>query len=161
MPMREWYKSLIAAKRHWSPALVVLAYFSGSIPAIADYGQAKQHFDGLEVDTRIEMTLGLIATGDFDGLLNFGFTKRYYDAVTSFERREGLVVDGELNASEYTILNSRANEFYGPMGLRYYYHPTAQSKLFVPRRMFESEFRTSHGMSFERSDENLSLGFVY
>jgi hypothetical protein len=36
-------------------------------PTFADHDAARQQFDSLDSDTRISITLGLIATGDFTG----------------------------------------------------------------------------------------------
>lgn len=134
--MRELFRWPRFPIKPLAAAAAVLAYLNNGTMVFADYNDAKRQFDRLDIDTRIEMTLGLIATGDFDGLLDFGFTKRYFNAVTSFERREGLAIDGILNPNEIERLNARANEFYGPLGLRYYHHPSTRSKLFVPRRLF-------------------------
>jgi serine protease Do len=131
-----------------------------NVKAWAEYDQAKIYFDNLDNDTKISITLGLIATGDFDGLLDYGFTKHFYKAVNSFKSREGLAADGELSYSELKLLNDRAGNFYRTLGLRYYLHPDTKSELFVPRLAFDTETRTPHGFSFERNDKNLSLSFV-
>ncbi len=141
-----------------------LAFFVGTgfftLPACADYDRAKQHFDSLDADSRISITLGLIATGDYVGLLDFGFTKRYYNSVLAFERRENLTVDGSLETWELARLNLIANPFYGALGIRYYTHPVAGSKLLVPRLAFDTEQQTEYGIAFERKDRGLSLSFV-
>ena len=129
-------------------------------PAHADYAEARAHFDRMRPDDQVAMTLGLIATGDYVGLLDFGFTRRYYGAVLGFERREGLTPDGMLDAAETQRLENRANGFYAGLGLKFFTHPTAGSRLFVPRGLFDAENRTDHGYAFERSDKNLSLSFV-
>ena len=133
------------------------ALFSNS--ALADYQQAKNYFDGQDIDTKISITLSLIGTGDFDGLLDYGFTKRLYKAVNAFKAREGLATDGILKKSEIEMLSGRATPFFGALGLQYYSHPITGSKLFVPRSVFDVQATTSHGLAFERNDSNLSLSF--
>jgi serine protease Do len=128
--------------------------------ANAEYSQAKSNFDSFDSDTKISIAISLIATGDFDGLLDYGFTKRLYNAVNKFKAREGLEADGELSSEQITLLRDRAASFYDKLGLKYYNHPETNSKLFVPRSAFDTEMRTPHGFSFERHDKNLSLSFV-
>ena len=137
--------------------LTVFGLLSSS--ALADYQQAKGQFDGLDLDSKISITLGLIGTGDFDGLFYYGFTKRLYKAVNAFKAREGLSTDGILDKSEIKLLSSKANPFLGSLGLKFYSHPTFISKLFVPRSAFDTETTTQHGFAFERDDSNLSLSF--
>lgn len=160
---------MIAAPKHGSRgfgnaaaclAAAVCLSMTQAIPARADYEGAKIHFDSLDADSQRLIGLGLIGTGDFAGLLDQGFTKRFYQALTRFQRREGFAPDGELNDDEAERLKSRSAEFYDPLGLRYYDHPDAASKLFVPRLAFDSETRTPRGMAFERDDKSLSLSFV-
>ena len=127
--------------------------------ALADYQQAKGYFDGLDLDSKVSITLGLIGTGDFDGLLDYGFTRRFYKAVNAFKAREGLETNGVLEKSEITLLSNRSNPFFEALGLKFYSHPTTTSKLFVPRSAFDTETTTPHGLAFERNDSNLSLSF--
>ena len=138
----------------------VLTYFALiSNSALADYQQAKSYFDSLDTDAKISITLSLIGTGDFDGLLDYGFTKRMYRAVNAFKAREGLASDGILMKSEIDLLSSKAGPFFEALGLQYYSHPITTSKLFVPRSVFDSQITTSRGFAFERNDNNLSLSF--
>lgn len=95
------------------PIVAAFLFLNFSIvPAQADYERAKMHFDNLDAVTQSWIGLGLIATGDFDGLTEFGFTKRFYNAVTAFQMREGFVPDGELDTGELTQLKEKWAEFY-------------------------------------------------
>lgn len=150
----------ISKLRGISACVAVLTFFTlFSHSALADYQQAKNYFDAQDTDTKISITLGLIGTGDFDGLLDYGFTKRLFKAVNSFKVREGLTTDGILRNSEIDLLSTRATPFFGALGLQYYSHPITGSKLFVPRSVFDLETTNSHGLAFERNDSNLSLSF--
>ncbi len=72
--------------RRTATAIAAAAFFVlFSNSALADYQQAKNYFDGLDTDTKISITISLIGTGDFDGLLDYGFTKRLYKAVNAFK----------------------------------------------------------------------------
>ena len=85
----------------------------------AEFGEAKRHFESLTNDERITETLGLIATGDFQGLLGFGFTKYYYGAVTAFQSRSGYAQNGILTPEERAKLEETANPFYEGLQAQY------------------------------------------
>ena len=153
------------ASRSSGKATILVAaaiYFSIShiVPALAGYEHAKAHFDNLDADSRFEIGLGLIATGDFKGMLESGFTRQLYDALTKFQIRERFTPDGELDGAEFDLLKSRSAKFYDSLGFRYYDHPDAASRLIVPRLAFDSETRTPRGLAFERDNKSLSLSFV-
>ena len=152
----------LVSRKFYGALVLTLALAALTIaqPAHADYSSAKRRFDSLPSDERISITLGLIATGDFNGLLDFGFTKRFYNAVRAFERREELKPDGELESWESARLHAKANEFYAPLGVISVAHPISGSKILLPRTLFDTEERTGHGFAYERRDKNLSLSFV-
>jgi hypothetical protein len=131
-----------------------------SLPVAADYSSAKGHFDRLSARQQVDLALDLIATGDFDGLLDFGFTRRLYAATRKFEQREGLTVDGILQDPELKRLREKAEAFYADLGATYYSHPAAASKLLVPRKLFDHEKRDRGGILFTRDDRNLSLSYI-
>ena len=137
--------------------LAVLSIFSNN--ALAEYPEAKNYFESLEKDSQISITLGLIGTGDFDGLYGYGFTKRMYRAVNAFKAREGLTANGLLAKAEIELLTRRATQFFGSLGLKTYSHPVTHSQLFIPRSIFDTEITTSRGFAFERYDKNISLSF--
>ena len=128
--------------------------------AAADYPAGKARFDRFTPDQQTALTLALIATGDFEGLAEHGFTRRFYDAVRRFERREGYPADGILEEDEIARLTALADRFYERLGNRYYTHPRTGAKLLVPRKLFDSERNTEDGMLFDRDDGMLSLSFV-
>jgi hypothetical protein len=152
--------SRAAGKAATLVAAAVYLSITRIVPAWADYEHAKIHFDSLDADSRFQIGLGLIGTGDFKELLDFGFTRQFYDAVIEFQIREGFAPDGELDSAEFDRLKNRSAEFYDSLGLRYYDHPDAASRLLVPRLAFDSETRTPRGLAFERHDKSLSLSFV-
>ena len=144
-------------------ALVVLATLAMALaasPARADYASAKRVFETLSGETQTAITLALIATGDFDGVIDFGFTRRFYKSIVSFERGENLDPDGILNDRELRRLETIANAFYQTLGNAYYTHPVSGAKLLVPRSLFDTEESTAEGIIFSRSDQKLSLSFV-
>lgn len=73
-------------RRGFLMAYTCLLLASG--PAHADYGSARQSFDALSPEKQTAITLALIATGDFEGLAEHGYTHFLYDAIRQFERRE-------------------------------------------------------------------------
>lgn len=129
-------------------------------PGLADYGSARARFATLDGEQQTAVTLALVATGDFDGLADFGFTRRLYDAVRRFERREGLRADGVLDRDELKLLARTADGFYSELGSKYYTHPSGLSRLLVPRRLFDREQKVAGGLVFTRGDRHLSLDYV-
>ena len=141
-------------------ALALIAIAASCTPARADFESARRSFNQLSDTSRTSITLALIATGDFDGLIDFGFTRRFFNSIRSFERREKLRADGVLDDGELRRLKSIADAFYARLGNRYYTHPVTGAKLLVPREMFDREEETPEGLVFSRDDKNLSLSFV-
>ncbi|MFN4140868.1 hypothetical protein [Aestuariivirga sp.] len=137
-----------------------LMAIGGASPALADYAAARERFESLPARLQTSIGLALIATGDFEGLIEHGFTRRLYRAVRSFERREGLRADGVLAQDEIDHLAAVADRFYERLGTRYYTHATTGAKLLVPRLLFDEEKTTADGMLFSRGDGMLSLSFV-
>ncbi len=131
-----------------------------SAPALADYGNARERFHALSSEVQTSITLALIASGDFEGLAEHGYTRLLYQAILRFERREGYRADGVLERDELARLNALAEDFYDRLGNRYYTHPITGAKLLVPRKLFDSERKTGDGMLFSREDGMLSLSFV-
>ena len=129
-------------------------------PAFADYTSAKHRFEALSPETQTSITLALIATGDFEGLSDHGYTHLLYKAIRSFETREAFVPDGILNREEAARLKALAEHFYARLGSRYYAHPETGAKLLVPRKLFDHEQSTEDGILFTRKDAMLSLSFV-
>lgn len=128
--------------------------------ARADYAEAERYFRALNDEDKITLGLGLIATGDFEGLLDYGFTRRFYRAITSFQSREGFPVTGVLLPAEFVRLKARWSQFGLEMGFEAVKHPDSGAKLMVPKRVLDIASKTPRGFAFERADENISLSFV-
>ena len=141
-------------------AALCMTILASATPARADFDSARRSFNQFSDELQTSVTLALIATGDFDGLIDFGFTRRFYNSVRSFERREGLRPDGVLEQQEMRRLKDVADAFYAKLGNSYYTHPVTGAKLLVPRQMFDREEKTGEGLVFSREDQNLSLSFV-
>lgn len=131
-----------------------------STPAAADYGEARAHFEALSPESRTAVALGLIASGDFEGLAAQGFTPRLYRAIRDFEQREGFIDDGVLEDEQLQRLSAVAEDFYRQLGARYAEHPDTGARLLVPRRLFDAEKQTAEGLLFTRRDGMLSLVFL-
>jgi serine protease Do len=127
--------------------------------AFADYPEAKRYYEGLSSSEQAEIVLGLIGTGDFVGLIDFGFTKRLYRSITAFEQRNGTQADGILTPTERGLLEREASRFYSETGADWVRLPSSGSELLVPHRLFDSQTATDHGLAYERADKNLSLSF--
>lgn len=138
--------------------LLLLAALPGE--ARADFASARERFAAFSDEKQTEITLALIATGDFEALAEHGFTGFLYDAIRRFERREGYTDDGVLEGDELKRLAALAERFYERLGNRYYTHEVTGARLLVPRKLFDSERETPDGMLFERDDGMLSLSFV-
>ena len=143
------------------PGLALLLALGGfATSARADYESARGHFESLSTDDKIEIMLGLVGTGDFTGLIEFGFTKRFYKSVLAFEMRRGLRADGILDGRELQVLKQDTAPFYGNIGTEWVDHPFAGSRLLVPLALFDEQTKTENGIAYERRDENLSLSFL-
>lgn len=131
-----------------------------STAGVADYAGARARYNALPSDMQTSITLALIATGDFEGLAEHGFTRLLYKAIRDFERREGYSADGVLEHDEIARLKALAEHFYDRLGNRYYTHPVTGARLLVPRKLFDREQKTEDGMLFSRTDGMMSLSFV-
>jgi hypothetical protein len=140
---------------------IALALLGGApATAQADYREARQHYEALSEKQRTAIALALIASGDFEGLAEHGFTRRLYRAIVAFERREGFRADGVLRGGERDRLTSLADRFYARLGNRFYTHPDTGARLLVPRGLFDEEKKTTEGIVFSRKDGMLSLIFL-
>lgn len=137
----------------------IAALAATAAPAYANFERAKEHFERLDWKGQLEITLGLIGTGDFAGLLDFGFTRRFYNSIVAFEHRSGLEADGVLTSYEVSKLGAEAEPFFGILGAEYRRHPTSGAMLFVPRGLFDKEEPTKFGIAYEREDGRMSLSF--
>jgi len=148
-------------RRKTASAAVALWLLGGrALPAFADYRQARQHYEALLEKQQTAIALALIASGDFEGLAEHGFTRRLYRAILNFERREGFQADGVLRGREPDRLTSVADRFYARLGNRFYTHPETGARLLVPRGLFDEEKNTPEGIVFSRRDGMLSLIFI-
>jgi serine protease Do len=125
-------------------------------PARAEFSAASQAFYKLGDEDKVQIVLGLIATGDFNGVYNGEYTQRLHTAIETFQKREGFPPTGILLLIQGQLLNSRAASFLEPLGLRPY-QIASGAQLYVPRLLFDTERRTKGGYSFERNDSSLSL----
>lgn len=140
-----------------SAAMLLLAF---TLPAAADYGEARARYEALPKEQQLDIAYALIASGDFEGLAEHGFTRRLYRAITAFERREGFTPDGVLEGEQRARLEEVSRSFYARLGNKYYTHPVTGARLLVPRRLFDEERRTPEGMLFLRQDGMFSLIFL-
>ena len=140
--------------------LAAWAALAGTQPAAADFREARARFESFSPRQQMEIATALIASGDFEGLAEHGFTRVLYRAILGFERREGFRADGVLSRSERQRLAAVAERFYGRLGNTYYTHPDTGARLLVPRRLFDAEKRTPEGLLFTRNDGMLSLIFL-
>lgn len=128
--------------------------------ARADFATASQAFEVLPIHQQTSIGLALIATGDFEGLVEFGFSRRLYRSLRSFQRRHDLPVDGILSTRERRLLAEEANRFFTRIGTEYEAHPASGAKLLVPHKLFDSRKPTEDGSLYERADGAMSLSFV-
>lgn len=140
-------------------ALIALLLATAA-PARADYREARATFDELQPAEQATVVLGLIASGDFEGIAVRGFSVGLYDAIRSFEEHEGYAGDGVLELEQLQQLSELADDFDRQIGARYYDHPRTDARLLVPRRLFDDEKQTPEGLLFTRRDGMLSLVFL-
>jgi len=157
--VRARQKSLICAKLFIFLSLLLFAQ-GAARTAAADYSLAKRHFNALSIEEQVGIGLGLISTGDFAGLLEFGFTQRFYRAIQAYQSREGFAATGILLPDQSRRLKGKWEQFKHEMGFESIEHPDSGSVVFVPKRLFDTAQRTPRGFAFERGDESMSLSFV-
>jgi len=153
MTERNWLK-LEEYRMNWRRLLrmlVVLALFF--IPVNADTVQADvvaatQAYSKLSKDQKVQLTINLIATGDYNGLYSESYSARLNSAVEAFQSREGIPPTGILSKEDNDLLQSRADAFLMPLGMKEYKLQSTGSTLLVPRALFDSEAQTAWGYSF-------------
>lgn len=126
--------------------------------ARADFSSAQQAFYRLTTDEKVQVVLGLIATGDFNGIYMGEYTQRLHAAIEVFQARHRFTPSGVLHPYQTQKLNERLANFLKPLGLRAYVLDNG-AKLLIPRALFDTEDRTNGGLAFERNDSTLSLTF--
>ncbi len=128
--------------------------------ARADYASARQAYEMLPIHQQTSIGLALIATGHFEGLVEFGFSRRLYRSLLAFERGHGLAADGILSVRERRLLAEDANRFFLEIGTDYDVHPASGAKLLVPHKLFDRKVNADGGFLYERGDGAMSLSFV-
>lgn len=138
---------------------VVSALALTSASALADFRLAKSYFDAQSKADQLQEILQLIATGDFQGLWEFGFTHRLYNAVIAFQQREGMLVDGILAPPVQERLTRAAATFFVDVPTEHARIDPYGADLRVPRSLFDTVTDTPSKHSYERNDKTLSLSF--
>jgi hypothetical protein len=128
--------------------------------AQADYATARRAFNSLPIEQQTSIGLALVATGDFEGLIEFGFNRRLYRALTAFERAHGFAADGTLTGRERQALSDESRRFFSAIGTGYDEHPFSGARLLVPRKLFNARKTVDDGYIYERQDGSMSLSFV-
>jgi serine protease Do len=137
----------------------VLVLFAGAVPASANYESARRAYSKLERSEKATVTLGLIATGDFDGLAWLGFTKTFYSAVIAFQKREGMKADGIISDEELAILANRFSEFSAKYKLTMARNHISTSETLIPLALLETEKETHRGVAYGRKDKQFEVSF--
>jgi serine protease Do len=146
------------------PIIWVLALIANALlitpAALADYSDAKSQFEKLPPKEQADIVIGLITTGDFSGLIDYGFTRRLYRSLTTFESREGFAADGIVTSAERDRLNNYTQRFFAELGVETVQHPLSGAQLLVPKANFDTSTKTENGFAYERTDNSLSLNLV-
>ena len=140
------------------PLLLWIAITSN--PARADYEKASAEFERLDQNSKSTVVVGLIVSGDFAGLIDYGFTKRLYRSIQAFERREGFYADGVIGAVEQIRLKQITSNFFNPLKIEVVRHPQSGAQIPVPKSKFDTSTTTEAGLAFERKDNSLALNLV-
>lgn len=140
--------------------VLLLSVAMNPTPARADFDQARAAFAKLSQEDKSSVVVGLIVSGDFAGLIDYGFTKRLYRAIVLFESREGFVADGVITDTEKSRIKEIISNFFDPLKLETIQHPLSGAQLPVPTAKFDISKKVEAGLAFERNDEALSLNLV-
>jgi serine protease Do len=140
--------------------LAILLFLAAAGSAHADYESARREFEKYDMQRQAKIFLGLIATGDFEGLSVFGFTKRMYSGVVAFQKREGLKANGKLSDTEIDLLVRRYQSFSTEYGIQTVRNPVSGAEALVPRALFDTESPTANGLDLERNDKKMSISFI-
>jgi S1-C subfamily serine protease len=137
--------------------LLFLTCGNFSPAALADYQDAKREFDKYPQETKAHIVIGLITTGDFNGVYDGQFSPRIHAAIESFQSREHFTQTGMLDQAQLDLLLSKEQSFMAPLGIRQVQLPRSHLQVFVPRLVFDDQAETDHGFAFERGDKTISL----
>ena len=144
-------------------AFLALCLYAASLPLVQSqghaqsYDRAKSAFAQFEVETRVEIELLLMATGDYNGLLEEELSRRGFSAIQKFETRNGIYTDGIISSSELETLRREGWAFTESLGLAKRQFARNQAELFVPQRLFTSETPTARGFGFRHVNDSVSL----
>lgn len=128
--------------------------------SLADISDAEAHYNNLSREDQVLSTLGLIATGDFNGFHGHGFTERYYKAILAYEKRKRLVIDGKLQAWELQGLKEQFYSFFHQYPMNDEVHPVTGASVGVPTSHFDTVDAYEKGLIYSRHDNQLSLSFA-
>jgi serine protease Do len=155
MTKTPWPKVLRFA---WMAIFMVPLLLLVALPAHANFDRAKKEYEALDLARKAKISLGLIATGDFDGLTVLGYTKRLYNGIVAFQKREGLRADGTLSDREIDLLVKRYQEFASQFGVRTVANPVSGASALVPSELFSKTTQTKQGVDLTRDDGKMSIG---
>jgi serine protease Do len=125
-------------------------------PANADFRQASREFIGLDEPSRTRIALGLVATGDYDGMAKYQFSEKLYRAIIAFQKRQRWEADGTLSAEERAVLDRTYEEFSNEFGFSSAVNPKTGSQTLVPLRELNAGASASaRGIVYDSTDGKL------
>jgi serine protease Do len=131
----------------WLPSALICG------PALADFQQAKHEFSALDEQTRVSIALGLVATGNYEGVAKYEFSEKLYRAITAFQNQQGWTADGSLNAEELAILDQAYAQFSNELGLVLAVNPKFGSQVLVPLAKLDAgASSTARGVVYDSRD---------
>lgn len=125
--------------------------------ALANQSQSKNWFYSQSYEDRITVQLLLIFTGDYAAIVDATFGKRTYEALLSFQYRNGFPADGVLSARELDELMIEGGSVMEKVGFEFRDEPTTGITLGIPEKLFVSMEPTRRGIRWTSRDDIIEL----
>ena len=125
-----------------------------------DIQAAAAQFNKLPVGARYEIQMLLMAAGQAEFVANEEFSRRLFDAISSFQRGNGFVATGALNSQQLDRLRAAAEPNLARWNLQRVHHPLVGTPLWIPLGFNLAAKRTSEGVEYSsRNGSNIAFGY--
>jgi hypothetical protein len=125
--------------------------------ARADYASASRWFQTQDFQSRLLIQFAIIFTDDYNALADGVFGRRTFDALTRFQKRNGLYPSGVLSPSEMSLLLAEAAAKYGAVGFSFENDYRTGLQLGVPTSLLPARHDTRRGTRWANYDGSAEL----
>ena len=135
----------------------ILSIIILSFPAYAAYAESRTWFNSLTDSQKSQLQANLILMGFYNGLIDGDFGQGTYSALTKFETKEGLYVDGVLSEDDLETLAIQANTFMNELGFQFIEDEKVQLGLMIPTKLLTAKTPIRQGNSYASQDKGITL----